>query len=244
MPAMTRSIATALMVSIAAVGLTGCETMNRNRTATGAVIGGAVGTAAGALIDEDNPWRGALIGLAAGTALGGGVGYVLEKQKEAFERIEDLEVRQEQVILQQPPVYTESAPGEYTSPPQSYSERTDALMVRVSSDVLFEQGSSALSPHGVTKVREIAGVLKEYPESDVYIRGYTSSEGDDRVNFELSQRRAQVVANELVAAGVSPSRLFPHGMGSSNPVAPNDTESGRVQNRRVELHVVPRGEAA
>jgi outer membrane protein OmpA-like peptidoglycan-associated protein len=117
-------------------------------------------------------------------------------------------------------------------------------MVRVSNDVIFEKGSSALSAHGVGKVREIAAVLREYPESDVYIRGYTSSEGDDKVNFDLSHRRAEVVRNELVAAGISPSRLFPQGMGSSNPVASNDTESGRVQNRRVELHVVPRGQAA
>lgn len=242
MSSTTRSIATSLLVSIGAVSFTGCETMNQNRTATGAVVGGVVGTTAGALIDDDNRWRGALIGLATGAALGTGVGYVLDKQKEAFDRIEDLEVRQEQVILQQPPVYYESSPGQYTTPPQSAAVRSDALMVRISSDVLFEQGSSALSPYGAGKVREIAAVLKEYPESDVYVRGFTSSEGDDRVNYDLSQRRAQVVANELVAAGVSPTRLFPHGMGSSNPVASNDTEAGRVQNRRVELHVVPRGQ--
>lgn len=237
-----RSIATSLIVCVAAMSFTGCQTMNENRRTSGAVIGTTVGGAAGALIDRDNPWRGALIGMAAGAALGTGVGHVLQKQKEAFDRIEDLEVQRETVILQQPPAYYDAGPDSPREEPRAYSERTEALMVRISSDVLFEKGSSALSAHGVSKVREIAGVLREYPESDVYIRGYTSSEGDDRVNFELSHRRAEVVRSELVAAGISPSRLFPQGMGSSNPVASNETESGRVQNRRVELHVVPRGQ--
>lgn len=242
MLAMPRSIATTLMVCVAALSFTGCETMDRNRRATGAVVGTAVGGAAGALIDSDNPWRGALIGMAAGAAVGTGVGHVLQRQKEAFDRIEELEVQQQQVILQQPPAYYDEGPDTPEEEPRIYSERAEALMVRISSEVLFEKGSSALSAHGVGKVREIADVLKEYPESDVYIRGYTSSEGDDKVNFELSHRRAEVVRNELVAAGISPSRLFPQGMGSSNPIASNETEAGRVRNRRVELHVVPRGQ--
>lgn len=242
MMTMNRAIASSLMLCVASLSFTGCQTMDRNRRATGAVIGTTVGGAAGALIDRDNPWRGALIGMAAGAAVGTGVGHVLQRQKEAFDRIEDLEVQRETVILQQPPAYYDAGPDTPSEEPRIYSERSEALMVRISSDVLFEKGSSALSAHGVNKVREIGDVLREYPESDVYIRGYTSSEGDDRVNYELSQRRAEVVRNELVAAGIAPSRLFPQGMGSSNPVATNETEAGRVQNRRVELHVVPRNQ--
>ena len=106
--------------------------------------------------------------------------------------------------------------------------------------MLFDKGSSALTARGVTRVREIAQVLRDYPDSDVYIRGYSSSEGDDKVNYELSQRRAEVVRNASIAAGIDPVRLFAQGMGSSNPLADNNTESGRIQNRRVELIVVPR----
>jgi outer membrane protein OmpA-like peptidoglycan-associated protein len=236
----TRAIAGFLALSI--VGMTGCTTMNENRTATGGIGGAVVGGTAGALIDGDNRWRGALIGMAAGAAVGGGIGYVLEQQKEAFDRIEELESRPQRVVIQQyaPPVY--DAQTGTTTAPAPYPEEVlvDALLVTISSEVLFPVGSSALSPHGVDKVREVGNVLKSYPESDVYIRGYSSSEGDEQSNFELSRRRAQVVRNELIAAGIAPSRLSAEGMGSSNPVASNATEAGRVQNRRVELHVVPR----
>jgi outer membrane protein OmpA-like peptidoglycan-associated protein len=241
-----RSIAGSLVLCVAAVGFTGCRTMDEHRTATGAVAGTVVGTTAGALIDRNNPWRGALIGAAAGAAVGGGIGYVLQQQKDAFDRISDLEARPQRVVVQQYPQSYYAEPGvsgqpEYTSPPPQPQEvQVDALLVTISSEVLFPVGSSALSAHGTTKVREVAAVLNQYPDSDVYIRGYTSSEGDDRANFELSQRRAQVVRNELIAAGVAPNRLWAEGMGSSNPVASNATEAGRVQNRRVELHVVPR----
>jgi len=214
----------------------GCQTMSEHRTATGAVAGTALGAGAGALIDKGNPYRGALIGAAAGALLGTGVGHVLQKQKQAFDRIEGLETRQQAVVLQQPPQYGDE--GQTRLPRQS--AQIEALLVRVPSEVLFERGSSALSAQGVQKVRDVAQVLRDYPDSDVYIRGFTSSEGEDKTNFELSQRRAEVVRNELAAAGVSSSRLYAQGMGSSNPVASNDTEAGRALNRRVELFVVPR----
>jgi outer membrane protein OmpA-like peptidoglycan-associated protein len=225
---------TTLILAIA-LGTTACQTMSEHRTGTGAATGAAVGGGAGALIDKDNPYRGALIGAAAGALIGAGVGHVLQKQKEALDRIEGLETREQTVILQQPPTYDE---GGQSTPRQSRQQ--EALMVRVPNEILFEVGSSALSAHGSAKLREVAAVLREYPDSDVYIRGCTSSEGSDQTNFELSQRRAQVVKNELIAAGVSPARLFAQGMGSSNPIASNDTESGRMLNRRVELHIVPR----
>jgi len=225
------------LAAVMVTGFCGCETVGEHRTATGAIAGAALGGGAGALIDKDNRYRGALIGAAAGTLLGAGVGHVLQKQKQAFDRIEGLETQQQTVILQQPP----PLPAEDGQPrPPRPSEPQQALMLRIPSDILFEKGSSALSAAGAQKLREIAQVLKEYPDSDVYIRGYTSSEGEDKANFELSQRRAEIVKNELSANGVALARLYAQGMGSSNPIAANDTESGRTQNRRVEVHVIPR----
>ena len=218
------------------VSLSACQTVSEHRTATGATAGAILGGGAGALIDKDNPYRGALIGAAAGALVGTGIGHVLQKQKEAFDRIEGLETKQQAVILQQPPRLGDE--GESRLPRQS--DQIQALLVRVPSEVLFERGSSALTAQGTQKVRDVAQVLRDYPDSDVYVRGYTSSEGDDKTNFELSQRRAEVVRNELAAAGVSTSRLYAQGMGSSNPMASNDSEAGRALNRRVELYVVPR----
>lgn len=231
----TRLSTYALIVAIA-VSTVSCQTANNNRRATGAVVGTAVGAGAGAVIDKDNPFRGALIGAAAGALLGTGVGHVLQKQKEAFDRIEELETRQQAIVIQQPPQNGED--GQSQRPSQG--EQVEALLITVPSEVLFERGSSALSAPGIQKVKDVAKVLTDYPDSDIYVRGYTSSEGDDKTNFELSQRRAEVVKNELSAAGVSISRLYAQGMGSSNPVATNDTEVGRALNRRVELIVVPR----
>lgn len=225
-----------ILVATFCVASSGCQTTNEHRTATGAVAGTAIGAGAGALIDKDNRYRGALIGAAAGALVGTGVGHVLQRQKEAFDRIEYLETQSQAVILQQPPSHADD--GQTRLPRKS--GQIEALLVRVPSEVLFERGSSALTSQGSAKIKEVAAVLREYPDSDIYVRGYSSSEGDDRANFELSQRRAEVVRNELAAAGVSTSRLYAQGMGASNPVGDNNTEAGRALNRRVEMFVVPR----
>ena len=210
-----KRIVTMVTMIALVVSLSACQTVSEHRTATGAVAGTALGAGAGALIDKDNPYRGALIGAAAGALVGTGIGHVLQKQKQAFDRIEGLEARQQTVILQQPPQFSDDG---MTRQPRE-SKPVESLMLRVPNEVLFEKGSSALSAQGAQKLREMAKVLQEYPDSDVYIRGYTSSEGDDRTNFELSQRRAEVVKGELAAAGVIPSRLYVQGMGSSSPIA-------------------------
>lgn len=213
----------ALVAMLAGGGLTGCQWMDEHRTATGATAGAVVGGVAGRAIGGDT--KGALIGAAAGAAIGGGVGYVLQRQKDAFDRIDDVEAQQTTINL----------------PPQAGApaQQAQALQVTVGSDVLFEQGSSALSARGVQKLREVAQVLNQDPNSKIVVMGYTSSEGADQMNLELSQRRANVVMNQLIAYGVAPARLQAVGMGESDPVATNDTEAGRVQNRRVEIIVVP-----
>jgi outer membrane protein OmpA-like peptidoglycan-associated protein len=208
----------------------GCATAQRHPTRTGAATGAAVGAGAGALIDDDKPWRGALIGAAIGGLAGAGVGTMIRRQRDAYNRIEQLEVQEQAVIL------PESAPVAGQEPER---RELQALMLRLQSDVLFPVGSSTLSAQGASKIREIANVMQEYPESDALIRGYTSSEGGDQLNYELSQRRAEVVRNELIANGVAPARLTAQGMGPSHPIGDNSTEAGRVMNRRVEIHVIP-----
>lgn len=226
------------VVSLAAMPLLGCAAAGEHRTRTGGLTGALVGGGAGAAIDKDNPFRGALIGSIAGAAIGAGIGHVLQRQKEAFERIEDVEVRQETVVLQQPMATVSPDVQQPAQPP--VQEQREALLLRVPSEILFARDSSVVTSLGVAKVQEIAQVLRDYPESDVYIRGFTSSEGDVNYNYRLSQERADNVRNALVNHGINPNRLFTQGMGPSSPIAPNDTEAGRAMNRRVELHVVPR----
>ena len=96
-----------------------------------------------------------------------------------------------------------------------------------------------LSPGLVDCVQVLDALLTAIPVEAANVMGYASSEGSDKSNFELSERRAKIVANQLISFNVSPHRIFPLGMGESNPIAPNDTESGRQRNRRVEIKIVP-----
>jgi outer membrane protein OmpA-like peptidoglycan-associated protein len=239
-----------LVVGVVAVlvtaGLLGCTTDGQtNRTRTGALTGGVLGAGAGALIDKDEPLRGALIGAAAGSAIGAGIGHVLQRQKVAFEKIEGLETEQQTVLIQQPtqpaPPAT-TAPGE-TAPPASAPTQVErpALMVRTQGEVFFAQGSWALTPSGQTKMREIAEILQQYPDSDVYIRGFASPEGSTEANRQLSERRADAVRNELLSYGIAPDRLHVFAMGETSPVV-TGSEADLTMSRRVEIIIVPRGQ--
>ena len=78
-------------------------------------------------------------------------------------------------------------------------------------------------------------MLKEYPDTNIEIQGHTDSKGTDSYNENLSQKRAGAVASYLRNRGVTSSRISTKGFGESAPVASNDTEDGRSQNRRVDF---------
>jgi outer membrane protein OmpA-like peptidoglycan-associated protein len=80
-------------------------------------------------------------------------------------------------------------------------------------------------------------ILKAYPTVHLKIGGYTDNVGDPAANFKLSDERAKSVRNEMIKMGVEPSRLLAEGYGEQYPVASNDTEEGRAQNRRIAVRV-------
>jgi outer membrane protein OmpA-like peptidoglycan-associated protein len=82
-------------------------------------------------------------------------------------------------------------------------------------------------------------VLKEYNKTVIEVAGHTDSTGSDSYNQQLSERRASSVANYLVGQGITQQRLMTVGAGEAHPVASNDSEAGRSQNRRVEMTIVP-----
>jgi outer membrane protein OmpA-like peptidoglycan-associated protein len=115
----------------------------------------------------------------------------------------------------------------------------DNLYVSLGSDVLFESNEATLQPGARAKLQEVASVLERYPQTKVSIVGHTDSRGSKELNDRLSRPRAQVVADELIANGVDPSRIITRGAGDAQPIASNDTSAGRQQNRRVDVTVAP-----
>ena len=101
----------------------------------------------------------------------------------------------------------------------------------------FGHNSDVIENVSKSDINNTAAVLKKYPDSKVTVKGYTDSLGDPAYNVDLSQRRAQAVADELVKQGVKAENVKAVGYGAANPIATNDTVAGRRQNRRVELEI-------
>jgi outer membrane protein OmpA-like peptidoglycan-associated protein len=104
-------------------------------------------------------------------------------------------------------------------------------------DVLFDTGKSDLKPAARERLAKVAGILLAYPDIKVEIDGYTDSTGSLEFNERLSQERAEAVHNYLGSQGVTANSMTTQGFGPSNPIASNETASGRQQNRRVEMVV-------
>jgi outer membrane protein OmpA-like peptidoglycan-associated protein len=112
---------------------------------------------------------------------------------------------------------------------------TDRGLVLTLGDVLFETGSSTLSPGAGRNLDRLVQFLAEHPDRLVQIDGFTDSIGTDSFNQDLSQRRADAVRFTLLSRGISSARVATQGYGKSYPVASNSESSGRQLNRRVEV---------
>jgi outer membrane protein OmpA-like peptidoglycan-associated protein len=108
-------------------------------------------------------------------------------------------------------------------------------------DVLFEGGGAALRPDAERTLAMLADVLRDDPGRRVLVEGHTDAAGTPEYNSGLSDERANAVRDYLVAHGVGAERVVANGYGEAYPVASNDTEDGREQNRRVEVVILDRG---
>jgi len=111
--------------------------------------------------------------------------------------------------------------------------------VSFKSDILFDYNSSVIKPGAYSELERVAQVLNRYPQTRIRIEGHTDSNGSEPYNLDLSQRRAEAVKDALIVRNVDPSRLETIGLGEAQPVAGNDTESGRQQNRLVRMVIAP-----
>ncbi len=115
------------------------------------------------------------------------------------------------------------------------AKQTPRGLVLTLGDILFDVNKAQLNPGGLRTVDNLADFLREYPERQVLIEGFTDSTGTEEYNRQLSEKRAESVKNALLNEGIGSDRIRVKGYGESYPIATNDTVAGRQQNRRVEV---------
>jgi len=116
------------------------------------------------------------------------------------------------------------------------TETARGLIVNMS-DVLFDFNKYSLKPDAQVKLAKVSGILLAYPNLKLQVEGYTDNIGSDEYNQKLSEERANAVRDFLVTQNVPQGSISSAGYGKSNPIADNSTNSGRAQNRRVEMVV-------
>jgi outer membrane protein OmpA-like peptidoglycan-associated protein len=120
-------------------------------------------------------------------------------------------------------------------------EEARGVVITLSGSVLFATGQSALLPIARQKIDEVAKAVKDQGFKSLLVEGHTDSQGSATKNNELSQARAESVRQQLITNGISADKIRAQGLGSSRPVADNNTAEGRANNRRVEIVVEPLG---
>ena len=187
-----------------------------NRTRNGALIGAAIGAAAGLLSGGDAVERRqrALVGVGVGALAGGSIGAYQDRQEAELRR--KMQGTGVDVVRQ-----------------------GDNITLNMPSGITFGFDSASLQPQFQPVLDNVAKTLVQYNQTVVEIAGHTDSVGTDACNQGLSQRRANAVAAYLGGHGVMQQRMMTVGAGESRPIASNDTDAGRAQNRRVEITLVP-----
>ncbi|MGO1000242.1 OmpA family protein [Lysobacter sp. CA196] len=187
-----------------------------NRTQKGALIGALAGVAAGLLSGDDATERRqrALIGAGVGGLAGGAIGNYQDRQERALrDRMAGTGV---DVVRQ-----------------------GDNITLNMPSNITFAFNSASLDPQFYSVLDNVASTLTEYNQTIVEVAGHTDSIGTDAVNQRLSEQRAASVGNYLMSKGLVRDRFILTGAGKTRPIASNDTDAGRAQNRRVEITLVP-----
>jgi outer membrane protein OmpA-like peptidoglycan-associated protein len=185
--------------------------LNTNKE-KGAVIGAAGGAVAGAVVGKatGSTARGAIIGAAVGGAAGAIIGHQMDQKAKE--------------IIASVPGATVTRVGE-------------GLVVTFESGLMFDFDSDQLRTEARKNLDNLAANLSSFGDSKLMLVGHTDAVGDAAYNQSLSQRRAIAVESYLVARGVPTTRMMAAGRGETEPIASNDTEPGRQQNRRVEIAV-------
>jgi outer membrane protein OmpA-like peptidoglycan-associated protein len=211
------------MAVCAAVALAGCQTTNpytgeqqTSKTAIGAGIGALAGAVLGAATGKDAKDRRkrALIGAGIGGLAGAGVGAYMDAQ--------EAKLRQK-----------------LAGTGVSVTRQGDNIVLNMPGNITFRTGSADLNADFFKVLDGVGLVVEEYNKTLIVVEGHTDSVGSDDANQALSERRAMSVGQYLTSKGINGQRLLTAGFGEARPIASNDSDAGRSQNRRVEVRLEP-----
>ncbi|WP_127752062.1 OmpA family protein [Devosia sp. 1566] len=213
-----------LVAGLAALALSACSSINPytgesqlSNTAGGALLGTGGGAITGALVGAavgGDPRVGALIGAGVGGLAGAAIGdYMDDQEAELRAQLQGTGVSVTRVGQQ--------------------------IILNMPSNITFATDQASVQPQFNQTLVSVALVLKKFDQTIVDVYGHTDSQGDDNYNLSLSQRRAVAVATILANQGIDQRRFFIEGKGETSPIASNAAESGRAQNRRVEIQISP-----
>ncbi|WP_257666959.1 OmpA family protein [Parapedobacter tibetensis] len=203
-----------LSVATSAMLLGSCSTIqSMSNTQKGAATGAVAGGALGAIIGKKagNTAVGALAGAALGGVAGGLIGKKMDKQAAEIERT----VAGAEVI-----------------------KADEGIIVKFDSGILFDFDKTDVKVAAQDNISNLVASLNSNPDTDILVIGHTDNKGADKYNQGLSERRAKAVRDYAVSQGLSSRRIKTEGKSFHEPIGDNDTESGRAQNRRVEIVIV------
>ncbi len=214
-----------VVVVAASIAFAGCADMQRpsgrplESMETGVLVGAGVGAVLGAVAYHRNRSKGALIGAVGGGLAGAAVGSYMDSQKRDLEKNLGQEIQSGEARVEKLP--------------------NDVVRITMTSHTAFDTDSVSIKPAFHSTMDKLADVVVRYGKTTLTIVGHTDNVGSNQYNQKLSERRAVSVAQYFESRHVSPLRLATLGKGEGEPVASNNTESGRSANRRVEIYVEP-----
>ena len=210
-------------ILIASLALAGCAaeqpfgTMGHREAGT--LIGAVGGAVVGAVAYDRNRTKGAVDGAVGGALAGGAVGRYMDDQKRDLEKNLGAEIKTGQARVDKLP--------------------NDVVRITMTSQTAFDTNSIAIKPGFHSTMDKIAEVVVRYGKTTLTVVGHTDDVGSNPYNQALSERRALSVAQDLESKRVNSMRLATAGKGETQPRSSNSTESGRQENRRVEIYLEP-----